>query len=113
MVNAGEMITAVEEGAPIKVLLFDDGGYGILQYYQDAAYGRKTGVDLKNPDFVMMAKSMGFEAEKVASLEEFDQGLKHALASDQPYMVVVDVKKVGILNYEDSPEYIQTFRPHE
>src|SRR5690625_3867257 len=75
MLNAGEMITAVQEDAPVIILLFDDGGYGILQYYQEAAYGRKTAVDLKNPDFVMMAKSMGFESEKVTSVEEFDKGL--------------------------------------
>lgn len=112
MVNAGEMITSVQEDAPIIVLLFDDGGYGILKYYQEAAYGRKTAVDLKNPDFVMMAKSMGFESEKVTSVEEFDKGLANALASGKPYMVVVDVEAVGILHYEDSPEYIRSFRPH-
>lgn len=113
MVNAGEMITAVQEDAPIIVLLFDDGGYGILKYYQEAAYGRKTAVDLKNPDFVMMAKSMGFEAEKVTSVEGFEKGLANALASKKSYMVVVDVEAVGILNYEDSDEYIRSFRPHE
>lgn len=111
MVNAGEMITAIEEDAPIIVLLFDDGGYGILRYYQDAAYGRTTAVDLKNPDFVAMAKSMGFESEKVTSVEAFDQGLENALKSNKPYMVVVDVPSVGILEYEDSPEYIASFHP--
>lgn len=113
MVNAGEMITAVHEDAPVIVLLFDDGGYGILKYYQEAAYGRKTAVDLKNPDFVMMAKSMGYEAEKVTSIEGFDKGLANAFASKKSYMVVVDVEAIGILDYEDSEEYIRTFRPHE
>src|SRR5699024_11362396 len=58
MVNAGEMITAIEENAPVKVLLFDDGGYGILRYYQEAAYGRRTAVDLKNQNFVEDRKSV-------------------------------------------------------
>ncbi|MBD8005328.1 thiamine pyrophosphate-binding protein [Bacillus norwichensis] len=112
MVNAGEMITAVQEDTPIIVLLFDDGGYGILKYYQEAAYGRKTAVDLKNPDFVMMAQSMGFESEKVTSVEGFEKGLANAIASKKPYMVVVDVHAIGILHYEDSDEYIRSFRPH-
>ncbi|PAV29622.1 hypothetical protein CIL05_09610 [Virgibacillus profundi] len=112
MVNAGEMITAIQEDTPIIILLFDDGGYGILKYYQEAAYGRKTSVDLKNPDFVMMAKSMGFESEKVTSVEEFDKGLANAIASRKAYMVVVDVEVVGILDYKDSDEYIRSFRPH-
>lgn len=113
MVNAGEMITAIEENTPIKVLLFDDGGYGILRYYQEAAFGRTTAVDLKNPDFVALAKAMGFEAEKVDSVAAFDEGLERALNSNQPYMVVVDVEAIGILEYEDSPEYIQSFHPRK
>ncbi|RST74075.1 thiamine pyrophosphate-binding protein [Siminovitchia acidinfaciens] len=112
MVNAGEMITAVQENAPIVVLLFDDGGYGILKYYQEAAYGRQTAVDLVNPDFVMMAKSMGFDSEKVTTVEEFEKGLANALESKKPYMVVVDVEAIGILHYQDSDEYIRSFRPH-
>ncbi|WP_080874055.1 thiamine pyrophosphate-binding protein [Oceanobacillus timonensis] len=113
MVNAGEMISAVQEDAPIIVLLFDDGGYGILQYYQEAAYGRQTAVHLQNPDFAMMAKSMGFEAEKATSASEFDNVLAKALASNQSYMIVVDTKAIGHLAYEDSPEYIRSFRPHQ
>ncbi|MCO0599243.1 thiamine pyrophosphate-binding protein [Peribacillus butanolivorans] len=112
MVNAGEMITAIQEDTPIIVLLFDDGGYGILRYYQEAAYGRLTSVDLKNPDFVMMAKSMGFESEKVRSVDEFKEGLANAIASKKPYMVVVDVEAVGVLEYKDSDEYIASFRPN-
>ncbi|MFP3508507.1 thiamine pyrophosphate-binding protein [Peribacillus sp. SIMBA_075] len=112
MVNAGEMITAIQEDTPIIVLLFDDGGYGILRYYQEAAYGRRTAVDLKNPDFVMMAKSMGFESEKVRSVDEFKEGLANAIASKKPYMVVVDVEAVGVLEYKDSEEYIASFRPN-
>ncbi|MFJ8258543.1 thiamine pyrophosphate-binding protein [Peribacillus asahii] len=112
MVNAGEMITAIQEDTPIIVLLFDDGGYGILRYYQEAAYGRRTSVDLKNPDFVMMAKSMGFESEKVCSVDEFREGLANAIASKKPYMVVIDVEAVGVLEYKDTDEYIASFRPN-
>jgi acetolactate synthase-1/2/3 large subunit len=113
MVNAGEMITAIQENTPIIVLLFDDGGYGILRYYQEAAYGRRTSVDLKNPDFVMMAQSMGFASEKVTSVEEFEKGLARAVASGKPYLVVVDVESVGTLHYQDSDEYIASFHPQD
>lgn len=111
MVNAGEMITATHEDAPVIVLLFDDGGYGILRYYQEAAYGRRTSVDLVNPDFVMMAQSMGFESERVSSIEEFDKGLDKAINSNKSYMIVVDVEAMGVLEYEDSEEYIESFHP--
>ncbi|WP_419955266.1 thiamine pyrophosphate-binding protein [Neobacillus niacini] len=113
MVNSSEMISAIQEDAPIIVLLFDDGGYGILRYYQEAAYGRRISVDLKNPDFVMLAKSMGFKSEKVRTVEEFRAGLANAIASKKPYMVVVDVEAVGVLEYKDSDEYIASFRPKQ
>lgn len=113
MVNAGEMITAIQEETPIIILLFDDGGYGVLRYYQEAAYGRRTSVDLKNPDFVMMAKSMGFESEKIRSVDEFKEGLASAIASNKPYMAVVDVEAVGVLELADSEEYIASFRPKQ
>lgn len=113
MVNSSEMISAIQEDAPIIVLLFDDGGYGILRYYQEAAYGRRISVDLKNPDFVMLAKSMGFESEKVRSVDEFKAGLANAISSKKPYMVVVDVEAIGVLEYKDSDEYISSFRPKQ
>ncbi|WP_163971834.1 thiamine pyrophosphate-binding protein [Oceanobacillus halotolerans] len=113
MVNAGEMISAIQEETPITVVLFDDGGYGILRYYQEAAYNRRTSVDLQNPDFVMMATSMGFEAEKVSSVEEFKEGFANAIASKKPSLVVVDVEAVGVLEYEDSDEYLASFRPKQ
>lgn len=111
MVNANEMITAIQEDTPIIVLLFDDSGYGILKYYQEAIYGRQTAVELQNPDFEMMAKSMGFETAKANSVEDFQAGLKQALASGKSSMIIVDVHQVGVLEYEDSPEYIESFHP--
>ncbi|AXF55638.1 thiamine pyrophosphate-binding protein [Salicibibacter kimchii] len=110
MVNASEMMTAIQEDAPITILLFDDGGYGILRYLQESAYGRRTSVDLKNPDFVMMAMSMGFEAEKAASVDDFKNCLETALASQKPSMIVVDMHALPMA-YEESDEYIQSFRP--
>lgn len=113
LVNAGDMITAVEEDAPIIVLLFDDSGYGILKNYQEAAYGRKTAVDLKNPDFVMMAKSMGYDSESVRSIEEFEKGLTNALASNKPYMVVIDVEAIGPVPIKFNDERLAIYRPHK
>ncbi|QQK80764.1 thiamine pyrophosphate-binding protein [Salicibibacter cibi] len=109
MVNVGEMMTAVQEDAPITILLFDDGGYGILRYLQEAAYGRRTSVDLQNPDFIMMARSMGFEAEKVVSVDGFKKGLEEAFVSQKPSMIVIDMQALPMA-YEESEAYIQSFR---
>src|SRR5699024_3980679 len=97
MVYANVMITAIQEDTPIIVLLFDDYGYGIVKYYQEAIYGRQTAVELQNPDFEMMAKSMGFETAKANSVKDFQAGLKQALASGKSSMIIVDVHQVGVL----------------
>ncbi|WP_134702456.1 thiamine pyrophosphate-binding protein [Ammoniphilus sp. YIM 78166] len=95
MVNVGEMATAAQENLPIIIVLFDDAGYGVLRNIQDAAYGRQVAVDLLSPDFVQLSQSMGFEAARIGSPEEFVTELEKAVAKRKPYMIVVDMKAVG------------------
>lgn len=95
MVNVGEMSTASQENLPIIIVLFDDAGYGVLRNIQQNAYGRQVAVELNSPDFVMLAKSMGFEAGRIGSGEEFCTELEKAVESKKPYMIVVDMEAVG------------------
>jgi acetolactate synthase I/II/III large subunit len=95
MLNVGEMPVAVQENLPLIVLLFDDAGYGVLRNIQDAAYGRQVAVDLVSPDFVMLAKSMGYESSRIGSPDELIRELEAAVASRKPTMIVVDMNAVG------------------
>lgn len=54
-----ELLTAAREQARLKVLLFKNGGYGILRDIQLEQFGVATSVDLKNPDFASMTASLG------------------------------------------------------
>jgi acetolactate synthase-1/2/3 large subunit len=113
MVNVGEMPTAVQENLPIIVLLFDDAGYGVLRNIQDAAYGRRVAVDLVSPDFVMLAKAMGFEASRIGSSQEFVAELEKAVARRKPTMIVVDMNAVGPMAkpFGGPPGAAEAFRP--
>ncbi|MGM0901205.1 MAG: thiamine pyrophosphate-binding protein [Bacillota bacterium] len=95
MVNVGEMATAAQENLPLIVVLFDDAGYGVLRNIQDAAYGRQVAVDLLSPDFVQLAKSMGFDATRIGSPVEFVSELEKAVNTSKPTMIVVDMEAVG------------------
>ncbi|MFD2368684.1 thiamine pyrophosphate-binding protein [Brevibacillus sp. GCM10020057] len=95
MLNVGEMPVAVQENLPLIVVLFDDQGYGVLRNIQNAAYGRQVAVDLLSPDFVLLAKSMGFEASRIGNAEEFVAELEAAVARRKPSMIVVDMNAVG------------------
>ena len=95
MLNVGEMPVAVQENLPLIVLLFDDQGYGVLRNIQQNAYGRQVAVDLVSPDFVMLAKAMGYEASRIGSPEEFVSELEAAVAKRKPTMIVIDMNAVG------------------
>jgi acetolactate synthase-1/2/3 large subunit len=46
-----------------------------------------VGTDLVNPDFVIMAQSMGAHAERVMRSEEFAPALDRALAAGRPALI--------------------------
>ena len=55
-----ELATAVQYGAPIVVLVVDNGMYGTIRMHQERHYpGRVCGTELANPDFVALARSFG------------------------------------------------------
>jgi acetolactate synthase-1/2/3 large subunit len=81
-----ELLSARQHGIGAKLLVVDDGGYGILRVYQDGAYGRTHGVDLAQPDFPALARSLGvpvFEARPRA----LAGALGDALAVDGPAFI--------------------------
>jgi acetolactate synthase-1/2/3 large subunit len=52
MYGLAELLTARQHRLGAKLLVIDDGGYGILREYQREAYGETHAVDLVQPDFV-------------------------------------------------------------
>jgi acetolactate synthase-1/2/3 large subunit len=92
----GELATAVQERVRLRVILFNDGGYGILRNLQDAHFeGRRFGVDLGMPDFVRTAESFGAWAGQVRSAAEMGPVLKEAQQHDGPALIEVDMAAVG------------------
>ena len=96
LVNIGELAVARQENAPVVVVLFDDGAYGVLRNIQDAHFeGRRIGVELQSPDFVAVARGFGFASERVRSAEEFRRVFSTAVKVRQPWMLVVDSNAIG------------------
>ncbi|MBI4492082.1 MAG: thiamine pyrophosphate-binding protein [Chloroflexi bacterium] len=96
LVNAGELATAVQEGIAVVLLLFNDGGYGVLRNIQDRGYGgRRIGVDLRAPDFVRLAEAFGAWARRVRAVEQFAPVLHAALQAGGPALVELDMAAIG------------------
>ncbi|UCE88192.1 MAG: acetolactate synthase large subunit, partial [Pseudomonadota bacterium] len=82
MMNSQEIETAIRLGTPIVVLIWNDQGYGLIEWKQMTQFGRKSHVDFENPDFVMYAESFGAKGYRIERGEDLLPTLKTALADN-------------------------------
>ena len=83
-----ELATAAQDSVAAKLLVIDDGGYGILREYQLAAFGETTAVDLVQPDFGAIAEAFGIPV-RAGSPARLGEHLDWALSRPGPAMVVI------------------------
>lgn len=89
MFTIQDLMTAVQEGIPSMVIVFNDEGYGVERRHQDHLYGRRSGVDIRPPDFVALAKSFGAEGVRVADLGGIGRAVSESLEADRPVLIEV------------------------
>jgi acetolactate synthase-1/2/3 large subunit len=95
-VNLAELGTAVQEKIDIVVVLFNDGGYGVLRNIQDRAYdGRHIGVDLHGLSFAKLCEAYGIAYYPVTSVKMFRPTIEKALASGHLSLIEVDMAALG------------------
>jgi acetolactate synthase I/II/III large subunit len=91
--NIGDLETATTYGVPVKVLLLNNSGDGMIRQWQRLFYeGRLCVSDksLHRKDFVMAARADGFEfAQRVETLAELDAKLKAFVKFDGPAFLEV------------------------
>lgn len=85
-----EFFTSVQHALPVKVFVFNNGGWGLVHLEMEEAglpvfAGAKTG----NPDFAMFAQSCGAQGFRVTDPQLLRDTIAKALAASGP--VVVDV----------------------
>jgi acetolactate synthase I/II/III large subunit len=110
MLSIAELATIATERLPVVVIVFCDGGYGILRNIQDKQYGEQSGrigFDLGAPDFVALAGALGVTAARVMTTTEFGRAVREALSTAEPYLVEVDLQAIGPM----SRPYTGTSRP--
>ncbi len=80
--NMQELGSAMQEEAQPIVLIVNNSMYGTIRMHQERRYPeRVVGTDIKNPDFVSIARAYGFYSEQVANFEEFKTAFDNALDS--------------------------------
>ena len=92
-----ELGTAVQYGAPVIVLVVDNGMLGTIRAHQERHYpGRVSATDLVNPDFAALARAYGAYGERIDRAEDFPGAFERALEAGVPAVLhlVVDPEAI-------------------
>jgi thiamine pyrophosphate-dependent acetolactate synthase large subunit-like protein len=89
MFTIQDLMTAVQEDVPVIVLVFNDEGYGVERRHQDHLYGRRSGVDVRPPDFVALAHAFGARGILVEDLSSVGETLESVLDAEGPTVIEI------------------------
>lgn len=82
LMNSQEIETAVRERIPLVVLIWEDGGYGLIEWKMDLELGAHYYVKFANPDVVTYAESFGAKGYRISHADELLPTLRAALDDD-------------------------------
>ncbi|MGW2278149.1 thiamine pyrophosphate-binding protein [Streptomyces sp. NPDC001770] len=102
-VHLGELLTLAQERPALTLIVFNDGGYGVLRNMQDRYSERRSGVDLVTPDFELLARACGLPYARISAEEHAAPVLGHAIASGGPVLVEVDLTALGPMKNPFTP----------
>lgn len=87
-----EFLTSVAHALPVKVFVFNNGGWGLVHLEMELAGSPafSQGADLRNPDFALFAQACGARGFRVNRPGELRETIAEALAVPGP--VIVDVR---------------------
>ncbi len=86
-----ELITATTENIPVKVVVFNNAGYGMVKQWQNLFYGGRlsaTYLDPTVPDYPKLAEAMGCVGLRATHPDEVDVVIEKSLTVDDRPVVV-------------------------
>ena len=86
-----ELATACRYRIPLTTVVFADGAFGNVRRIQREVFGREFGTELKNPDFLPLARAFGVDAVRAATPEALESVLRSAVAAPRPLLIEVPV----------------------
>ncbi|TAN41205.1 MAG: acetolactate synthase large subunit [Nitrospirae bacterium] len=87
MMSVAELETAVRYKLPFVAVIFNDNGYGLIKWKQQARCDKNFFVDLGNPDFVRLAESFGCKAYRAEHPAELFPAIDDALQQAVPSVI--------------------------
>jgi hypothetical protein len=97
LMTGGEYAVAVARGAPLKLVLSDNGSYASIRIHQERAHpGRVSGTSLINPDFAQWCAAFRVPVTVVENKADFP-ALEAALAAPGAAAIVVRTSLQAVL----------------
>lgn len=85
----GELLTIAQYKLPVKILVTDNRSLAYVKWEMELAGCKPWETELDNPDFAMMARTMGFRAWSVTKPEEVEDAMRQWLDADGPALLSV------------------------
>jgi acetolactate synthase-1/2/3 large subunit len=102
LMSAAEIETAVREGVHITILVWVDGGYGLIRWKEELTLGRTAAVSFGNPDFVRFAESFGAKGYAIGAADELLPTLRRALEDEAVSVIACPV------DYAENRKLVET-----
>ena len=87
MMNSQELETAVRERLPFVVLVFVDGGYGLIKWKGMDKFGETHYCDFTNPDWVAYAEAMHCKGYRITAADDLLPTLEDAFRQEVPALI--------------------------
>ena len=89
-----ELGTIWQSELPVKIIILNNNYLGMVRQWQQLFFERRYSfVELKNPDFITIAKGFGIEGMKISEREELDSALDTLISSKKAFLLEILVEK--------------------
>jgi len=93
----GDLLTAVQEDIPIKVVVYNNGTLGFVELEMKVEGMLNAYTDLENPDFARLAEVIGFKGWRVDRNEDLEAAVIAFLAHPGPALLDVKVNRTELV----------------
>ncbi|HGM7322728.1 TPA: thiamine pyrophosphate-dependent enzyme [Stenotrophomonas maltophilia] len=93
----GDLLTAVQENLPIKVVVFNNGSLNFVELEQKVEGLLDNYTDLKNPDFGRLAEVIGFHGRTVTRSKDLEEAVQDFLAQRGPALLDVHTSRAELV----------------
>jgi acetolactate synthase-1/2/3 large subunit len=89
MMNNQELVTAVEAGANLKIIIMNNQSLGLVHQQQTLFFGKRLIASKfqHGPDFALMARAMGMDSIDLADEPDIDAALAESFARPGPVLI--------------------------